>query len=1206
MGFVGILSWRVAEEITASTGGNDCPFCDPPAERVFWSSGETLALWDGFPVSPGHALIVPKVHVATWFDAPPDMQRALTAAIELVKREIEKRFQPDGYNVGFNSGAVAGQTVHHLHIHVIPRYSGDVSDPRGGVRHVIPEKGNYQLRDQEGAYSTLGALEELRLTTGPSEPLLPRLRADIDKAVHVDVAVAFTLQSGLNLLFEHFEDLVGSRGGRLRFLTGDYLDVTDPTALRRLLDLAGDVEANVYETKPNQGFHPKAYLCHFPDGSGVAYIGSSNITRRALTDSVEWNFRVCRSHDGEGFSAANRAFSQLLTQPQVQILTHDWVDRYEQRRRVHAPAPAVDVEQEPPEAVPTPHEVQAEALAALQATRQRGNAAGLVVLATGVGKTWLSAFDSNQPGTYDRILFVAHREEILSQALKTFRRIRPDAHLGRYTGVEKQRDADILFASIQTMGRLPHLRNFAPDEFDYIIVDEFHHAAAATYRKLIDYFRPKFLLGLTATPERMDGGDLLGLCQENLVYRNDLGDGISRGLLCPFHYFGVPDEVDYENIPWRGRRFDPEELTAAVATQERARNALDQYEKRAGKRTLVFCCSQIHADFTADYFRQNGLRAVAVHAGANSAPRAASLEQLEGGELDMICAVDMFNEGVDLPNIDTVMLLRPTESSVIWLQQIGRGLRKADGKSHLTIIDYIGNHKSFLTKPMTLFQASASPYAMPKLLEQIRAGEVELPEGCSVTYELEALNILESLVQVPRGQAGAILQAYYEDFQERMGARPTATETFHDGYNPKQTGRQSWLAFVDEMGDLEPAASALVSEHGQFFASLDKTPMTKSYKMVVLQAMLRADRFPGSIEIDDLADGIATIVGRSARLQVDFGDDWRDDKALRDLLERNPIEAWVNAKGTDKQYFGYEQGTFRSLISVPADARDTFQSLTREIVDWRLADYLLRQSGDESGAIECHVIQASGRPIIKLPDGEARNCLPEGWATVRVDNRDFEANFVKIAVNVVREPGSESNVLPGLMRTWFGRDAGQPGTRHFISFEKAEGDWVMKPIGAAAAAAANGPELWRRYSREEIPPLFCLEFNTGLWRQGFVRKGTHMFLLVTLEKPDLAAEFQYQDYFIDRRTFHWQSQNRTTQSSKDGQAIKNHRKTGEAVHLFVRVQKKESNKAAPFYYCGDLDFMSWEGEKPISVTWQLENEVPAKLYELLRRPETPR
>ena len=325
-------------------------------------------------------------------------------------------------------------------------------------------------------------------------------------------------------------------GGTAQILTGDYLDVSDPAALQRLLDLREQAEAEdrlrlrVFEAH-DRSFHPKAYIFHDPQGPSVAYVGSSNLTATALRGGVEWNYRIIPSRDREGLREVEQRFRALWVHPTTRELTQDWLDHYRTRRQRRLGPVAVPEELRPPP--PEPHEIQREALEALEGTRNAANSAGLVVLATGLGKTWLSAFDSHRP-ELRRVLFVAHREEILAQAMSTFRRIRPKAHLGKYTGQEKVPDADVLFASIQTLGRVPHLNQFDREAFDYIVVDEFHHAAARTYRRLIDYFEPKFLLGLTATPERTDGGDLLALCQENLVYRRDLGEGIRRGLLCPF------------------------------------------------------------------------------------------------------------------------------------------------------------------------------------------------------------------------------------------------------------------------------------------------------------------------------------------------------------------------------------------------------------------------------------------------------------------------------------------------------------------------------------------------------------------------------------------------------------------------------------------------------------------------------------------------
>jgi len=563
-----------------------CPFCEPDGSRIFYDDDPIfLCLWDGFPVSPGHALVIPRRHVVTWFDATAQEQESLLKGIEIAKREIEKQYQPDGFNIGINVGAAAGQTVSHLHVHLIPRYTGDVEDPRGGVRYVIPEKGNYLgVRDTPATYQVNTTPPILGVLTGVDVPMLDELCEDLAHAERVDLAVAFILESGLTKIEPYLLDVLDG-GGRIRVLTGDYMDVTEPRALLRLLDLqaaiehpddpdqrAGSIDCRVFQTDASLGFHPKGYLIGRRGGEHIAYVGSSNLTRAALERGVEWNYRLTKQGEPQAVATIEAEFEKLFQHSYTVPLTAEWIEAYKGRRRIATrlpDRPEVDPETEKPAPPPEPHGIQVEALVALEKTRTAGNRAGLVVLATGLGKTWLSAFDS---ANFGRVLFVAHREEILRQARATFRRIRPDACLGLYAGTEKQVDADVLFASVQTLGRARHLERFTEDAFEYIIIDEFHHAAAATYRRLIDYFEPKFQLGLTATPDRTDGADLLALCGENLVYRCDLIDGVNQELLSPFKYFGIPDEVDFTNIPWRSGRFDPEALENAVSTEKRAQN----------------------------------------------------------------------------------------------------------------------------------------------------------------------------------------------------------------------------------------------------------------------------------------------------------------------------------------------------------------------------------------------------------------------------------------------------------------------------------------------------------------------------------------------------------------------------------------------------------------------------------------------------------
>jgi len=705
----------------------NCPICEARLEDVGFAQTSVIAV-----TILGAVLLAPRRHVEKWADLDEREQVALALALTAARQVAGDG--PHDVRLCESTGHI------HIAIRNTARSTGDAIPAAAATPH------------------------DRALIVGGHDPLLRHLVPHIDSARAVDAAIAFVMLSGARLLAPHFQSLL-ERGGRLRLVVGDYLGATEPEALRLLGDLEGACALHGFRTAC-AGFHPKAWRFEKSDGTGALLVGSANLSASALGAGVEWTLRLFGDAGAAPLVEADAAFEALLGRPEVDPLDDDWIDAYTARRRPMEPhragVPAEHVD--PP---PEPHAVQVEALNALSAVRARGGRAGLVVLATGLGKTWLAAFDA---APFGRVLFVAHREEILSQAMAAFRRVRPLARLGRFTGAEKDRAADVLFASVQTIGRFEHLESFPRDAFDYVVVDEFHHASALTYRRLIAHFEPAWLLGLTATPERMDGGDLLSLCGETLVYRCDLHEAISRGLLCPFHYFGVPDTVDYANIPWRSGRFDETELTAAVATRARAANALDQWRRRAGRRTLAFCVSVRHADHTAAHFRQAGLRVAAVHSGPGSAPRASSLEALGRGELDLVLAVDMFNEGVDVPEIDTVLMLRPTESPVIWLQQLGRGLRRAPGKEQLTIIDYIGNHRVFLGRVRTLLQLGEGERAVAEAIGDLRHRAPALPPGCAVTYDLEALEILARLVR-PTGEMDEIA-AFLPGFPR--AARPAA------------------------------------------------------------------------------------------------------------------------------------------------------------------------------------------------------------------------------------------------------------------------------------------------------------------------------------------------------------------------------------------------------------------------------------------------
>ncbi|MFM7101543.1 MAG: HIT domain-containing protein, partial [Verrucomicrobiota bacterium] len=318
-----------------SPSHESCPFCRSASERVFHSGRLILGLWDGFAVSPGHALLVPRRHVATWFEATPEEQAELMAGLEIARQEILKRHQPDGFNIGINVGASAGQTVFHLHVHLIPRYPGDVPDPRGGVRHVIPSKANYLAPGPTGPAGTpiLAPIPtEPGLLASPEHPLLPRLTAAIDRATEVELCVAFVLPSGVELVREHLVDLL-ARGGRLRIVTGDYLDVTDPDALARLADLGPRAEVRVFQSR-GRSFHPKGYRIGFADGSAIAFIGSSNLSASALRSGIEWNWQVVSSRDQREVAGIQAAFDHWFGHADTCTVTEAWLQEYRRRRPV--------------------------------------------------------------------------------------------------------------------------------------------------------------------------------------------------------------------------------------------------------------------------------------------------------------------------------------------------------------------------------------------------------------------------------------------------------------------------------------------------------------------------------------------------------------------------------------------------------------------------------------------------------------------------------------------------------------------------------------------------------------------------------------------------------------------------------------------------------------------------------------------------------
>lgn len=1047
------------------------PFLEAKPSSWVASNALAFALRDRFPVSLGHTLVIPRRLVATWFDATPDERIALFALVDEVKRALDADLHPDGYNIGINAGEAAGQTVMHLHIHVIPRFRGDVDDPRGGVRHVIPGKGNY-LADRPAPLAK----------GGTEDPFLDHLAPLFARATDIAILAAFVQESGLDQLERPIFAAL-ERGARIRLVTGDYLHITQATALADLLDWTagnaalaegerprGSFEARVVEAETLAGesrsFHPKAWRFEGLD-FGTAFVGSSNVSRAALKSGVEWNLRTDRHRDPEAYRAIATAFEHWWAR--ARPLTADWVEAYARRARPFtAGLPLGEEDAEPLEPSPEPHPIQREALAALERSRAaEGRRRALVVLATGLGKTYLGALDviawADTQGRMPRVLVLAHREQLLFQAAKTFRRLLRDRapRFGWFAGSASELKGAVVFASVQKLSRPEHLARLAPGSFDYAIVDEVHHGTAPSYRAILDRLDPAFLLGLTATPERADGADVAGLFDDHVAYRADLGVGIERGLLVPFAYHGLKDDTDYGKVTFRNRRFDPLELERAVDTDQRLEKMWSAWQEHPGSRTLVFCCSIQHAHHARDFFAKRGVRIAAVHSGPESAPREAALADLIAGKLDALCAVDLFNEGIDLPAVDRVIMLRPTESPVVFLQQLGRGLRVAGGKARLVVLDFVGNHRVFLDRVRTLVSLGPERADLRDFLGGVQAAR--MPDGCSLDFELEAKDLLSSLLPA-RGNS-EVARAY-RDLREARGERPTVGELYRMGYRPSSLlpTYEGWFDFVAAEGDLSEPERRVHRAAREWFHELETTAMSKCYKMVTLEALLEAAALDSGLSVAELAARSHAILARSPELFRDLeGVKELPDPRTPDLRrftaywKMNPIKAWMSGRG--QRWFALEGERFVPRLPCPPGDEPTFTAMTRELIDYQLARYRARGKEDASGAsFSARVLWNKRDPILKLPSRSEHPDLPRGDTDVRLPGGEaWRFRFMKEFCNVAHPIGSQRNELSELLHRWFGPAAGRPGTAFHVRFVRSpDGLWIEPESASGVTTAPRG------------------------------------------------------------------------------------------------------------------------------------------------------
>ena len=780
----------------------------------------------------------------------------------------------------------------------------------------------------------------LNCITGNTDHLYKRIQQSIATSTSINIIVSFLMESGVKLLADDLKE-AKARNIPIKILTGNYLNITQPSALYLLKDLLGDNVDLRFYNDTSRSFHAKAYI--FENGDkGEIFIGSSNLSKSALTSGIEWNYRIDKKASPDDFNYFKNTFDELFLNESI-IVNDEELRNYSKSWK----KPRLNIsenfqkdinykyeEKSNVVSLFEPREAQIEALYHLKNTRLEGNDKALVVAATGVGKTYIAAFDSNK---FNRVLFVAHRTEILKQAYEAFKNVRTDKQpsvymdkvaeigeisnfkntdpsLGFFMNSIKDTDKDVIFASVNTLGKDTYLNEkyFAKDYFDYIIIDEFHHAVCKNYKNILEYFTPKFMLGLTATPNRLDNKDVFSICDYNLVYESNLKTSINKGWLVPFRYYGIYDEsIDYDKITVKNGKYNENELEKALSINKRAELIFKHYKKYNSKQALGFCVNKAHAEFMSKYFNEHGVKSCAVHSGAQNEfteDRNTAIKDLKNEKIKIIFSVDMFNEGVDIKSVDMVMFLRPTESPTVFLQQLGRGLRKSKGKKYLNVLDFIGNYKSADLIPFLLTGDDKIKSSSSGGYSQIT--EDDFPEDCLIDFDFNLVDLFEKMDDEKREfeeinrsnvtiKNDFLIKNEYFRIKENLGHIPSRVEmfTYMDDdifFSMKKNSKlnifRNYLSFLDKNGELTEEQKLFINSVGHKFINLiENTAMSKTPKIPLLEAFYNHGNFRLKVSNHDLYEYFKAFYSKGSN-KIDM---------LKDKSTQN-IDSW-----SEKQFVTY-------------------------------------------------------------------------------------------------------------------------------------------------------------------------------------------------------------------------------------------------------------------------------------------------------------
>ncbi|GAB3012591.1 DUF3427 domain-containing protein [Niabella terrae] len=969
---------------------------------------------------------------------------------------------------------VSNRLIQFLHQEIAHYdFEEDIIDGQGALLNAVFDKIHADYPDLElRLHEIMPAtrLTQSALFTGGNFGLSldSELKKEIRSANRIDFLVSFIKWKAIVILREALAEFI-SNGGHIRIITTTYMGATDARAIQELAAMP-NTKVKVSYNSGNERLHAKAYLFYRNSGFHTGYIGSSNFSRSALTDGLEWNVKVTTKEIPHIIDKFQKTFESYWQHPEFEAYDGSQVEKLEASLKASrmgktdlAAIHFFDIR---------PYHYQSDILSKLQVERTlHGRRRNLVVAATGTGKTIISAFDFKdyyQQHPTCKFLFIAHRIEILKQACVAFRNILKDQNFGQILGGgEQPGDLRHLFATIQSFSNRIKNGLLESDYYDYVVIDEVHHAQADSYQRIIEHLKPDILLGLTATPERADGKSVLKDFEDHIAAEIRLPDALNHKLLCPFQYFAVSDSVDLDKVKWVRGQYDTVELTKIYnSNDQRVRDILSNLHKYCKDmhqvKALGFCISIAHAKFMQQKFEMAGLKAGALTS-ENAHQRGELLQMFKQGQINYLFVVDIFNEGVDIPEIDTVLFLRPTESLTIFLQQLGRGLRLSHKKEVLTVLDFVGNaHEQydFESKFRALIGKTNTT-----VKKEIENDFVHLPLGCSIQLERKAREVI--LANISRATS-----LRKEDFIKRIQrfgsetTQPLNLASFFEITNiPFQRLylRGTWTSLLHAAGKLESYDTTYEENYHRMLSK--KWAATNSWSYFKFLLGLADKHF-------EILDKVLTDLDRRylTMLHYDF---W--GKALPDM----DLSTSIRTIGSNKDY-------------------------VREI----------RQ-----------------------------------YLSYRISLIDFE------------ESPCES--LP-----------------------------YLQPL-----------QLHARYTRDQILAAFDLSTldHKNPSREGYAENKTLKteLLFVNLQKSEeeFSPTTMYEDYAISEYLFHWQSQSTTSDTSPKGQSYINQQQLNKTILLFIReTRKDELGNTAGYVFVGPVSFQGYEGSKPMSITWALENPIPDYLW----------